>query len=192
MNTVFLKDQLAKLQTATSTQIFQVYLLFVLFSLFFSQIKLSAGSEERCSTYRSCAALSPVLGRGMDETEDICSILQETMLKQPPGCSTNPRTMQIQGFDAGTRFWALTFHKCSKSIIQGCTRWASFPLWVRLFHDPLSTLSPKMYPAFRPVSIDIKNGFLSWWNTSASSLLLGKTSSCWASLQQKPSGAIVT
>lgn len=44
-----LKDQLAKLQTVTATQISLLYLLFFLFSLLLSQMKLLAGSAGRCS-----------------------------------------------------------------------------------------------------------------------------------------------
>lgn len=36
--------------------------------------------------------------------------------------------MQIQGLDADTSFWALTFYKNSKAIMQEHTRWEmTFP-----------------------------------------------------------------
>lgn len=59
------KDQLVELQAAASPQISQVYLRVVLLSQFFPQKKLPAGSTERCGTYRSFAALLPVLEGGM-------------------------------------------------------------------------------------------------------------------------------
>jgi len=192
VNRVFLKDQVNKLQAAASTQIFQVYPLFVLFGLFLCQMKLSAGSAERWSWSDALLQEAPMLeGGGW-----VSWLNGRRHLLHPPG-SYVETTSWIQHkipepCKSKDLLLAQVFEhsrKCSKSIAWDHTRWdIAFSLWVRMFCDPLSTLSPKTYS----MPVDTKNGFLSWWNLSASSLLLVKTSSCWTSSQHKPWRAIAT
>lgn len=194
MDRVLLKDQLAKLQTVTATQISQLYLQF------FFVLPVSFPNETfgwKCRKMQHiCLSFTDDLG-GMDEAECICFIPQKAMLKEAPRCSKKSQNQ------TKSRIWF--WHKfldCSHciSVVNlpcGTTpgKTCPFPLWSghdSLFHDSLSILSPKTDLVFWPVPADIKNGSPPWWNSSLYLLLLGETSSCRASSLHEPSGATAT